>query len=208
MKKILFITVLLLTTYAVQAQTEIYIGARGGLNIPKLTASGDNPMSKGYSSLLAGNGGIFAEFRFNELFSFQPMVEYTRQGGVRKGLQAIPTAMMPEDAKKVPAMVGEEYLYADFKSETTFDYIMVPLLAKFGWDLPSVPVRVFVSGGPFVSFLLGANQTATGRSRMYVDPAGDMTMDYLLESLQGITPKNEVSMDADRNITDDLNSKN
>lgn len=203
MKKILFIAALLLTSYAVQAQKDIYIGVRGGLNIPQLTASGDNPMSKGYSSLLAGNGGIFAEFSFNELFSIQPMVEYTRQGGSRKGMQAIPTAMMPESAQKIPAMVGEEYLYADFKSQTTFDYIMVPVLAKFGWNLNDTPIRLHVSAGPFVSFLLGANQTTSGKSLFYVDPAGDMTMDYLLGSL-GQKPQGEIPMDIDRSITDDL----
>lgn len=209
MKKILLIASLLLTGYAVQAQTEVYIGVRGGLNIPKLTAAGDNPMSKGYSSRLAGNGGIFAEFRFTELFSLQPMIEYTQQGGLRKGMQAIPAAMMPGEAKSVPAMVGEEYLYAEFKSETAFDYIMVPVLAKFGWNLKNLPVRLYVNAGPFVSFLLDARQTTKGSSFLYVDPAGDMTMDYLLGTLsadyvvQGVVP-----MDNKRNITNDVNRVN
>ncbi|MCD7899049.1 MAG: PorT family protein [Bacteroides sp.] len=208
MKRILFIAGLLLTSFAVQAQKDIYLGVRGGLNIPKLTASGDNPMSKGYSSQLSGNSGIFAEFRLNELFSLQPMVEYTRQGGSRDGMQAIPAALMPGDAQQVPAMVGEKYLYADFKSETSFDYIMVPVLAKFGWNLKNTPVRVFVSGGPFVSFLLKAKQKASGNSHLYVDPAGDMTMDYLLGSLTGAAAQGEISMKADRTITDEVQRVN
>lgn len=204
MKKILVIVGLLLTICAIQAQTKVYIGARGGLNIPKLTASGDNPMSKGYSSRLAGNGGIFAEFRFTELFSLQPMIEYTQQGGLRKGMQAIPAAMMPGDVQQVPAMVGEEYLYADFKSETTFDYIMVPILAKFGRNLNNMPVRLYIDAGPFVSFLLDAKQITSGTSLLYVDPAGDMTMDYLLGSLTGTSAQGPQSMKAKRTITDDV----
>ncbi len=195
---------LLAISYATKAQTEIYFGVRGGLNIPKLTASGDNPMSKGYSSRLAGNGGVFAEVRLSELFSIQPMVEYTQQGGVRKGLQAIPTAMMPAEMQQVSAMVGEKYLYADFKSETTFDYIMVPVLAKFGWNLKDVPVRLHVSAGPFVSFLVGAHQKTSGSSLLYVDPAADMTMDYLLGSLTGADPQGVVPMDDSRSIKDDV----
>ena len=93
MKKILIIASILFASHITQAQNDIYIGVRGGLNIPKLTASGENPMSKGYSSRLAGNGGIFVEIQISELFSLRPMVEYTQQGGLRNGLQAIPVAM-------------------------------------------------------------------------------------------------------------------
>ena len=208
MKKIFIITGLLLACYAMQAQTDIFIGVRGGLNIPKLTASGENPMSKGYSSRLAGNGGIFAEIQFSELFSIRPMIEYTQQGGLRDGLQAIPVAMLPEEMHSIPAMVGEKFLYADFKSETTFDYIMIPVLANFGWNLSNVPARVYVNAGPFASFLLNANQKTSGSSFMYVDPAGDMTMDYLLGTLAGVPPQGMLPMDNKRDITDEVNSIN
>lgn len=193
--------------YTVKAQSDIFIGARGGLNIPKLTASGDNPMSKGYSSRLAGNGGIFAEFRFTELFSLQPMIEFTQQGGKRKGMQAIPTAMMPEQMQQIPAMFNEQYLYADFKSETTFDYIMIPILAKFGYNLNNTPIRLYVNVGPFASFLLGAKQITKGNSFLYVDPTGDTTIDYL-GTLTGAPAMGEVSMDENRSITDEVNRVN
>lgn len=203
-KNIIATAALLMMSLAVQAQTEIYLGVRGGLNIPKLTASGDNPMSKGYSSRLAGNGGIFAEFRFSDLFSIQPMIEYTQQGGIRKGMQAIPPAMLPGDAQKAPAMVGEKFLYANFKSETTFDYIMIPILAKFGHTFENIPFRVYVDAGPFVSFLAGAHQKTSGNSHLYVDPAGDMTLDYLLGSLTGAPPQGEIPMANKRSIIDDV----
>ena len=208
MKKILIIIGLFIAGYAVQAQGDIYVGVRGGLNIPKLTASGDNPMSKGYSSRLSGNGGIFAEIRFSDLFSLRPMVEFTQQGGLRDGMQAIPVAMLPESAQSIPAMVGEKYLYANFKSETSFNYIMVPILANFGRDLNNIHARVYANAGPFVSFLLNANQTTSGKSHMYVDPAGDMTMDYLLGTLAGVPPQGEVPMADKRSITDEVNKIN
>ena len=206
MKKILLITGLILICCV--AKSQVYIGARGGLNIPKLTASGDNPMSKGYSSRLSGNGGIFVDFQFSELFSLRPMIEYTQQGGMRKGMQAIPAAMLPGDAQMVPAMVGEEYLYADFKSETKFDYIMIPVLANFGKTLNNFPVRLYANAGPFVSFLMNADQVTSGSSYLYVDPAGDMTMDYLLGTLAGAPAQGVIPMDNTRNITDEVHKVN
>lgn len=209
MKKLVLITISIIAAINIAySQTEILIGARGGLNIPKLTASGDNPMSKGYSSRLSGNGGIFAEFRFNELFSLRPMIEYTQQGGNRKGMQAIPTAMLPSELSAIPNMVGEKYLYANFKSETKFNYIMIPVLANFGWNLNDSRIRLYVNAGPFVSFLLSAKQKTQGSSLLYVDPAGDMTMDYLLGSLAGSSPTGVQSMDDDRSITDDVHKVN
>lgn len=208
MKKILSIIYLLSVVYTAHAQTGVSIGTRGGLNVPRLTASGENPMSKGYSSRLAGNGGIFAEFQFSELFSIRPMIEYTQQGGLRKGLQAIPIAMLPDEMQSISAMVGEKYLYADFKSETTFDYIMIPILANFGWNLKNTPVRLYVNGGPFASFLLNAKQITSGNSPLFVDPAGDMTMDYLLGSLTGSPAQGIVPMDEKRTITDEVNAVN
>ena len=208
MKKIYFIISALLISFSIQAQKNIYVGARGGLNIPKLTASGDNPMSKGYSSRLSGNGGIFAEIQFNELFSIRPMVEFTQQGGLRNGMQAIPVAMLPESAQSVPAMVGEKYLYSDFKSETSFNYVMVPILANFGRKLNNIPIRLYANAGPFVSFLINANQNTSGSSHLYVDPAGDMTMDYLLGTLAGMPPQGAVSMADKRSITDEVHKVN
>lgn len=198
----------MLVSFAGHAQKEISIGVRGGLNIPKLTASGDNPMSKGYSSRLAGNAGIFAEFGFSDLFSLQPMVEYTQQGGLRKGMQAIPPDMMPGEVQQIPAMVGERYLYADFRSETVFNNLMIPVLAKFGYNLNDTPVRLYANAGPFVSFLLNAKQITKGKSLLYVDPAGDMTMDYILQSLTGTAPQGEIDLQDERRITNDVHRVN
>ncbi len=178
MKKIvLVLSFLSIISLSVSAQSKgISIGARGGLSIPKITASGDNPMSQGYSSRLAGGAGIFAEFHFTDCFSLQPMIEYSGQGGKRDGMQAIPPRMIPDQFKPyIPA--GIDYLYADFDSETKFDYLMVPVLAKFGWNLGETsPFRVYVSGGPFVSFLMGATQETSGSSSIYLDKAGQQPL--------------------------------
>src|ERR1700744_6008426 len=84
--------VLLLFCFSVNAQN-VALGVRGGISIPNLTAGGsnENPLNTGYSSRLGGDAGVFAEFKFSDLFSIQPMLEYSQQGGKKDGLQALPT---------------------------------------------------------------------------------------------------------------------
>ncbi len=196
MKKILLIfSILSVSFLSVSAQYKgTSIGVRGGLTLPKITAGGDNPMSQGYSSRLAGGAALFAEFQFSELFSFQPMLEYSQQGGKRNGMQAIPQRMLsplfstiaalPDPIKSSISNQLPDYLYADFDSETKFDYLMVPLLAKFGWKLgENSPFRVYVSAGPFVSFLLDAHQETNGSSQLYLDKEGKVSLG---NAIQGV----------------------
>lgn len=210
MKKAYLLLLPFLLPFCAAAQVGVSIGATGGLNIPKLSAFGDNPMSKGYKSKLAGHAGVFAEIHFSDLFSLQPKVEYTQLGGRRNGMQAIPAEMLPAELTSLQAGFGLEYLYADFKSKTSFDYLMIPVLAKLGWDLGKrSPFRVHVGIGPFVSFLLSAKQVTEGRSYLYVDAGGDMTLDYLVNTLVSNQIQiGEKDMSVDRDIKDEVRSTN
>ncbi len=85
MKKIIFYclsTGFLLFSFCANAQN-FSLGARGGISIPNLTAgsSNENPLNTGYGSRLGPDAGLFSEFKFSNLFSLQPMVEYSSQGG-------------------------------------------------------------------------------------------------------------------------------
>lgn len=146
------------------------IGARGGLSIPNLTAgsgSANNPLSKGYSSRLGAGFGVFAEYQTSKLFSIQIMIEYSQQGGKKNGFQAfpVPAQMAPLFGSQAPP-----YLYADFNSTAKFDYLMLPVLAKFGWDLgPKKKWRIYAGAGPFVGLLLDAKQVTEGTSQVYLD---------------------------------------
>ncbi|PVD50722.1 hypothetical protein DC498_18305 [Terrimonas sp.] len=69
------------------------IGIRGGLTIPNLSSGSGadvNPLNEGYSSRLGAGFGIFADFKISKLFSLQPMLEYSQQGGKKNGFQAFP----------------------------------------------------------------------------------------------------------------------
>lgn len=173
------------------------MGARGGISIPNLTAnsSESNPLNTGYKSRLGGDAAVFAEFPVTSVFSIEPMVEYSAQGGKKEGMQAFntPTA--------INAMMGgqaPQYLYANFKSEAKLDYLLVPVLAKFGWNLHNSPhLKLYFDAGPFAGFLLAAHQVTSGSSVLYLDA----------KAQQPITPGPQ-SFDSTINIKSQLNTFN
>lgn len=179
MKKYLLFFVSLAGSIYVNAQ-KIDIGVRGGLSIPNLSGGGSNatPLSQGYSSRLSAGFAAFAEFKINKTFSIQPMLEYSSQGGKKDKLQAlsIPSDMVPLLQAGLPAGTPmPQYLYANFKSEAKFNYLMLPILAKFGWDLgASSPFRLYADAGPFIGVLLNAKQVTSGNSELYLDDKGQM----------------------------------
>jgi hypothetical protein len=173
MKKLIYyllFTGLMLSCFLVKAQ-DFALGIRGGISIPNLTAgSGNhNPLSTGYSSRLGPDAGVFAEFQFSNLFSLQPMVEYSSQGGKKNGLQAITTP--DEFAARYPPGQAPQYLYANYNSEAKLNYLIIPVLGKFGWNFKkSSPLRFYLDAGPFAGFLLSAHQVTSGQSEFYTDP--------------------------------------
>src|ERR1019366_8875318 len=75
----------LMVTRTAHAQ-EWAFGVRGGPSIPRLSGGG-NEVSRGYSSILALNFGLVAERSFSSRFSVLAEVDYSGQGGERRGLQ-------------------------------------------------------------------------------------------------------------------------
>jgi hypothetical protein len=192
MKKLNFYilsAVLLFLSLNVRAQ-DIAIGARGGFSIPNLSAGANNsnPLNTGYSSRLGADAGIFAEFKFSDLFSLQPMVEYSSQGGKKDGLQAFTTPDQIAAGYQQQGAQAPPYLYASYNSEAKLNYLMVPVLAKFGWDFAKTsPWRVYADAGPFVGFLLSAHQVTSGSSPFYADPAGQQALPYGTQSFNANT---------------------
>jgi hypothetical protein len=198
MKKLVFFALLanFIFCFAANAQ-QVAVGFRGGISIPNLTAgSGNqNPLNTGYSSRFGPDFGAFAEFKFSGLFSLQPMIEYSSQGGKKNGLQAFTTP--DELVQMFPAGQAPPYLYARYNSEAKMNYLMIPVLAKFGWNLKKSSLRVYADVGPFVSFLLSAHQVTSGQSEFYTDAAGQQPL-----------PGGAQSFDANTNIRNSLHRAN
>jgi len=171
--RFLLLSVFVIGLFSAHAQ-HISVGVKGGISIPNLTAGGstENPLNTGYSSISGPEAAVFAEFEVSKLFSVQPMLEYSTQGGKKNGLQAFPT---PPEAALYFALMNQPtpaYLYGNFKNESKLSYLMLPVLAKFGLDLGSSPFRIYVSAGPFASLLLKATTTTSGYDSIYQDAAG------------------------------------
>ena len=197
MKKInyLFLVFLMLSFMKVNAQ-DFALGIRGGLSIPNLSAGGSeqNPLNTGYSSRQGPDVGIFAEYKFSNLFSIQPMIEYSSQGGKKDGLQAFATPRIPTNSSSAQL---PPYIYANYNSEAKLNYLAIPILAKFGWTFKHTPLRLYVDAGPFVSFLLSAKQVTSGSSPFYLDAGGTQEL-----------PGGAQSFNANTNIKDQLHTTN
>ena len=153
-------------------EKNIGFGIKGGVSITNLSAgsSGGNPLSTGYSSFLGPDGALFAEIKFSNLLSLQPMLEYSAEGGKKNGLQAFPTPT--QVVVFFPAGTAPPYLYANFKNRVKLDYLMLPVLLKFSWNFEGSPFRIYADGGPFAGYLLSAKQVSSGSSQVYSDPSG------------------------------------
>jgi hypothetical protein len=190
MKKIrLLVAGLFLFSLCGYSQT-VSLGIRGGLSIPNIVAGGDNPLSKGYSSRIAEDGGIFAELGINNYVAFRLGIEYSGQGGKRNGIQAMPAEQIMSgitagmgggNMPGMDAILGQiasgmpELIYADVKNTADFDYLMVPLSVQIGTNNNN-RWRVYANAGPFVSFLLHGKQTTKGQSKMYADAGRSKTL--------------------------------
>jgi hypothetical protein len=195
------LTVILLVVSIFECQSaeaqKTAIGLRGGISIPNLSSSGSdqNPLNTGYSSRLGPEFSIFAEFKISELFSVEPMIEYSAQGGKKNGMQAFP--LPAEFSAMFPSGEAPPYLYANFNSEAKINYLMIPVLAKFAYTFNQSPWRIYADAGPFVGFLLSAKQVTSGQSEIYADPGGSQAL-----------PVGTHSFDATNDIKDQLNSTN
>ena len=176
----------LLSVSFAYGQSNVTIGVRGGITLPNLTGGNDTPLSTGYSTSMRFGTAVFAEFKITELFSIQPMLEFAEEGAKKSGFQALPadgfinglsnqigqglaTAGLPQNVVTgigtaitnsiTPDKQGNRYLYANYNSQAHMNYLMLPVLAKFGWNLDNEKHwRIYVDAGPYVGLLVNAHQ--------------------------------------------------
>ncbi|HEY6978739.1 MAG TPA: porin family protein [Chitinophagaceae bacterium] len=177
------------------AQTSLSIGVKGGISVPDLQGSGDNPVSKGWSTRLGPYTGIIAELQISDKFSLQSELNYSSQGGKKNGTLAIPTAQFL-DYFGIDTSVAIPYIYTNGKSEAKLNYIELPVLLKINFPLSEL-FTFFINAGPYAGYLINAKNKTEGSSNIYFD-----------ENLtQPILP-GPVSLDQTVNLKDDLNKLN
>lgn len=166
MRKILCLLALLafLQTGHTFAQAP-WLGVHGGLSIPDLSGGSGNQLSSNYTSRLAANFGLQAEWHIYHRFSLQAELNFAGQGGQRNGLQPI-TNLPPAYSQMIPP---GSYLYADFDNKAVLNYLELPVLAKFSWGRT---LQFYADAGFYAGYLLHAEEKTKGTSIIYEDDKG------------------------------------
>jgi hypothetical protein len=179
--------------------SQFYLGAKGGVSIPNLTAGGGNPVSSGWSSRLGPYFGAVGEYDLSKHFSLQVELNYSSQGGKKDGVQAIPSnefsSFFPPGT---PPSLIPAYLYATFKSVAKLNYLELPVLAKYNFPL-NKKLAFFVNVGPYIDYLANAKDINTGSGYVYSDEAE--------ESQNRVSPTSE-SFDSTQDITSQIHRFN
>ncbi|MEM6687277.1 MAG: porin family protein [Bacteroidota bacterium] len=128
MKKVLFVFVLCLGYFS-NAQ-EFSFGVRGGYNLAGI--QGDN--ANGFQMRHGFHIGIVTEIKITNTFSVQPEISYSQQGSDQSSV-----------------FIFEEFPLIDTALEARYNYLNVPVLAKY-YVFKGFSVEV----GPQVGFLLSA----------------------------------------------------
>jgi hypothetical protein len=167
MKALTLFAALFLAFPRARAQSSLYLGVKGGISIPNLSAGGDNPVSKGYSSILGPSFGVFAEHELTKRFSIQLELNYDPQGGKKNGLQTLPSADFAQYFP--PGYIPPEYFYATFKSTVHLNYLELPILVKYNLPLGK-GWKFTVDLGPYVGYVLHAKDVTKDTGTVYFDP--------------------------------------
>ena len=206
---------------------QIKIGGKVGYSVGQLSDNSDNIYSENYKSISGIDYGLTFELPFNELFSVQAEINITHRGGERKGVQPVPLAPLEAAFAKFgmtmeqlsglvylqrgSGLSDEDPLYSNYNNLTVLDYLEIPVLAKFGWG---TDWRFYAEIGPFVGFLLNAEQKTSGSSKFYLDNNGTQGLQV---PNPGFEPDNgqpdfvelpEQSFDAKTDVENDIESLN
>ncbi|GGK84716.1 porin family protein [Rufibacter glacialis] len=132
MKKLVFLFVAVVASYAAQAQSTF--GIKGGLNYSNL--SGDLKDESRFNNKLGFNAGVYFNAPIvGDFFSIQPEVLYSNKG-------------FKYDDKVENTLLQGQYRY---EGTANFNYIDVPVLAKVKAG------SFFFEAGPQVSYLMSVN---------------------------------------------------
>ncbi len=216
--------ILATTTYA-----QIKIGGKVGYSIGRIADNSDNIYTEDYKSTDGVDFGAFVEFPVSELVSIQGEILYTQRGGKRDGLQPIPTdnlesaladnGLSIEQLNQLVQLQGRgpvtnsDPLYAVFNNVSELEYIEIPVLLKLGWGNDW---RFYVEGGPYVGFLISANQITQGDSQFFLDSSGMSPLGVPNPFFNPedpsfgppFIPLPEQSFDAETDVKSDLNDVN
>ncbi len=162
------------------SESKFVLGVLGGLNIPKLSGSNNNPLSSNYTSRLGEAFGVTASYFLKSNFALRADLLYSSEGGKRNGIQAM-------DASSVnPQAPAGTYLYANYYNESILNYVEIPVMLKY-----FIPVckssTCYIDFGAYAGYLLNAKQETSGSSLIYADKAATIPVVPISQSFNATT---------------------
>ncbi|MGC1390850.1 MAG: porin family protein [Bacteroidales bacterium] len=178
-------------------ESNFSIGILGGLNIPRLSGGNGNELSRDYTSRSGSAFGLTASLVLSPHFALTADLLYSSEGGKRNGLQAL-------DASSInPLVPAGTYFYANFNNQSILNYAEIPVMVKY-----IIPVNksqmIYVDFGPYVGYLLNAEQKTSGSSIVYADAAGTQAVSVDPQTGQPFP----VPFNANTGITSSINTVN
>jgi Outer membrane protein beta-barrel domain len=210
-KNFLVLALFSCATMVTSAQgTRLYAGLKAGFGVPHLSAgSTSTPLSEGYSSRLGFYSGIVTEYQSGGRFGLRAEINYSSQGGIRTGMQALPlpSEMLPL-WQQLPnfGIKTTPYMYANIKSDAILNYLEIPVMGKLTFNM-SPRLNVYVQAGPYMGVRIHAKNITSGSSSIFVDKDGDLPVDAILILAEQPT-MGAVSFDNSENITSDVHRFN
>jgi len=186
---------ILLITAGAGFAGDVKLGAHGGISIPNLRGSETDIYSRGFKSRQGPTFGLTADFVLSSRFSLAVNLNFTSQGGLRKGIQPI-TMELPPGLPIPPGTI----LYADFRNETVLDYLEIPVLVRLTFG---DKVRFFLDAGPYIGFLVRAVALTEGTSALYLDETATLPI-----IIPPATEPLEVDLGAKTDVKDSLETGN
>jgi len=161
------------------ASSKFKIGLKGGLSLPSLTDNSTNIYSEKYKSYSSYEAGVFAAYMLSNSFSLQLEVNYTIKGGVRKGVQPIPSNSLPLGLGSL--IPDGTIIYGNFENRSELQYLEIPIIIKSNIYNLGDKWKIYTNIGPYVGFLLNATQKTSGTSYIYLDSNGGQSVPLLPE---------------------------
>ena len=223
MKKTKNLFLILLVFIIHDGYSQIKLGGKLGFSIGNLSDQNENIYSSNFKTITGYDFGITSEFQVSNSFAIKAEVLATRKGGKRDGLQAVQTeTLLPfiensgfdiNTLNQIVLISGgttisdENPLYADYKSKSLLSYIEIPVLGKYNFGKNQ---QFYIEAGPYIGFLITAEQVTSGTSVFYADSSG--TLPLKIPNPLGGTPAfinlPEQPLDATTDIKDKLESFN
>lgn len=136
MKKLLFVTLIMLVAVSLSSLAQTKFGLKAGVNITNLGGDADD-----YDARIAPYFGGFASFAISEKLSFQPELLYSMKGA------------------KSSYTEEEEGIELKVEETLKLTYLDIPLMFKY-----NVGGRLNLQAGPQVSLLLSAKNKYEGKA--------------------------------------------